>query len=69
MCEPCNSESFHIVSDELVCDACGTTWQLNNLEAISGSCGKYPPDPIPSSVKEGNIIINAADVEKWQRRV
>jgi uncharacterized protein len=62
-------ESFHIKNDELVCDACGTTWELNNLEAISGSCGKYPPDPIPSKVKDDKIIINAADVEKWQRRV
>lgn len=69
MCEPCNSQSFHISGNELVCDACGTTWEVNNLKAISGSCGKYPPDPIPSTLKNDKIIISETAVSNWRRRV
>lgn len=69
MCEPCNSESFHINGDELVCDACGTTWEINNLNAISGSCGKYPPDPLPSKLVDDKIIIAESAIANWSRRV
>ena len=69
MCEPCNSTSFHIKGNELVCNSCGTTWEVDNLEAISGSCGKYPPDPIPSVVVGKDIQINVSSVTNWQRRV
>lgn len=69
MCEPCNSTSFHIKGSELVCNSCGTTWEVDNLEAISGSCGKYPPDPIPSVVVGNDIQINVSSVANWQRRV
>lgn len=69
MCEPCNSTSFHIRGNELVCNSCGTTWEVDNLEAISGSCGKYPPDPIPSEVVGNEIQIRVLSVANWQRRV
>lgn len=69
MCEPCNSTDFHIQSDNLICNSCGTTWNLNDLEAISGSCGKYPPDPVPSKVVGNEIQIDESLVVSWQRRV
>lgn len=69
MCEPCNSTDFHIQGSNLVCNSCGTTWNLNNLEAVSGSCSKYPPDPIPSKVFGNEIQIDENLVVNWQRRV
>lgn len=69
MCEPCNSTTFHIQKDELICNSCGTTWDLNNMDAISGSCGKYPPDPIPSTVQGNEIHIDVSNVANWQRRI
>ncbi len=69
MCEPCNSTTFHIIGGELICNSCGSTWDLNNLEEISGSCGKYPPDPIPSSVNGNQIQIDESDILSWKRRV
>lgn len=69
MCEPCNSTAFHIKGDELVCNSCGTTWELNNMDAISGSCGKYPPDPVPSTVVGNTIQISELSVANWQRRI
>ena len=69
MCEPCNSKSFHTESQELVCDNCGTRWNFSNLEGISGTCQKYPPDPIPSVVIGGEIHISQKLVEDWKMRI
>lgn len=69
MCEPCNSTTFHISGEELICNSCGSTWDLNNLSTISGSCGKYPPDPIPSKVIGNEIHIDEKVVLSWNRRV
>ena len=69
ICEPCDSKSFHIKGSDLICNSCGTTWDLNNLDAISGSCGKYPPDPVPSKVVGNEIQIDEYLVTGWVRRV
>ncbi len=69
MCEPCNSKSFHTESKELVCDNCGTRWNFTNLEGISGTCQKYPPDPIPSEIVAGEIRISQKVVEDWKMRI
>lgn len=69
MCEPCNSKRFHIQGEKLVCNSCGSTWELNNLDAISGACGKYPPDAIPSVVLGNEILIDEIVVANWKRRI
>lgn len=69
MCEPCNSQRFHIRGENLVCNSCGTTWELDNLSAISGACGKYPPDAIPSVVVGNEVQIDEGIVANWQRRI
>lgn len=69
MCEPCNSTEFHIQGSNLICNSCGTTWNLNDLKAISGSCGKYPPDPLPSIIVGNEIQIDEGLVTNWKRRV
>ena len=69
MCDPCNSKSFHTESQELVCDNCGTRWNFSNLEGISGTCQKYPPDPIPSEIVAGEIRISQKLVEDWKLRI
>lgn len=69
MCEPCNSKSFHSESHDLVCDNCGTRWNFSTLEGISGSCQKYPPDPIPSEIAGGEVRINKKLVEGWKLRI
>lgn len=69
MCEPCNSRRFHIKGDELICNACGTTWELDNLSPISGACGRFPPDAIPSSVAGNEVQIDEASVASWRPRI
>lgn len=68
ICEPCSSFSMHIeetlFSKELVCDLCGSRWNLENLAGISGQCAGesvYAPPPImPTSVVEDRIEIDTS---------
>lgn len=69
MCEPCNSTAFHIKGDKIICNSCGSTWELNTLESVSGSCGKYPPDVVPNTIVGKDIQIDEQIVARWQRRV
>jgi hypothetical protein len=69
MCEPCNSSEFRIEGVEMVCGRCGTRWKLNNLEGVEGSCQKYPPDPIPSKIVDGQVQIEESVLRSWKMRI
>jgi len=69
MCEPCKSTRFHIKDKTLVCNACYTEWDLENLKGIKGGCLNYPPDVIPSTIEKGRILIEEKIVEEWKPRV
>jgi len=69
ICEPCNSTSFHIEGNEMVCNACFTRWNLETLKGISGGCLNYPPDVLPHFIREGKAMIKGNDVMNWKPRV
>ena len=69
VCEPCNSTSFHIKGEQLVCNSCGTTWEVNSLNGVSGSCQKFPPDAVPSVVVGDEVHIDEQAVASWRRRI
>jgi hypothetical protein len=69
MCEPCNSQRFHMTGEDIVCNSCGTTWKIDTLEPVSGSCSKYPPDVVPNTVVGNEIQIDEQVVAHWQRRI
>jgi hypothetical protein len=69
MCEPCRSTRFHIEGKTLVCNACGTKWNLETLKGISGGCLDYPPDILPSTVDRCCIQIDEKIVSQWKPRV
>jgi hypothetical protein len=69
MCEPCRSTRFHIKGKTLVCNACYTEWDLETLKGIKGGCLNYPPDPIPSTLENGMIVIDEKNVSQWKPRV
>lgn len=69
MCEPCKSTRFHIKDKTLVCNACYTEWDLENLKGIKGGCLNYPPDVIPSTIEKGMILIEEKIVIQWKPRV
>jgi len=68
-CEPCNSETYRIEGVELCCGKCESKWKLDNLDGIQGSCMKYPPNPIPSTVVGNEIHISEALVKSWKTRL
>lgn len=69
ICEPCRSQSFHIQGDQLVCNACGTRWDLETLRGLSGGCQDFPPDTLESTLADGQILIAESLVANWQPRV
>ncbi len=69
MCEPCRSTRFHIKDKTLVCNACGTEWNLDTLKGIQGGCLNYPPDIIPSTIVKNQIQIDEKTVAQWKPRV
>ena len=69
MCEPCRSTRFHINDKKIVCNACGTEWNLETLKGIQGGCLNYPPDVILSTIEKGRIQIDDKVVRDWKPRV
>lgn len=69
ICEPCRSERFHIEGDELVCNACGTRWTLEDLQGISGGCPEYPPEKLENSISGDQVLISEKAVLTWKPRV
>ena len=68
MCEPCSSTRFHIEGKYLVCNTCGTRWELDSLKGISGGCQKYPPQRLTSESSGDKILVSEADVAGWKPR-
>ena len=57
VCEPCLSFSFHMVEGKyLRCDACGTIWDIETLQGLSGGCMNYPPPKLTTGVMNGIVI-------------
>ena len=50
ICEPCNGFAFHIEGNQIVCNTCGTKWDLETSKGISGGCQGYPPDVLQSTM-------------------
>lgn len=69
MCEPCNSTSFRTEGDQLVCNACGSRWELETSKGIAGGCQSYPPEVLPSQVVDGKIVVDEQKVATWKPRV
>jgi hypothetical protein len=57
VCEPCSSFSFHLVDGKyLQCDSCGTRWNIETLQGISGGCTNYPPPKLTTGFVNGVVI-------------
>jgi uncharacterized protein len=69
MCEPCNSTSFRVEGNQLVCNSCGTRWDLESFKGISGGCQGYPPELLPGNIIDGKITVDEQKVASWKPRV
>ena len=68
-CEPCRGETFHITGSQIVCNICGTVWDLQTLKGLSGGCQAYPPETLTYSLNGDNLEIPQATLEAWKPRV
>ncbi|QUH25618.1 Fe-S-containing protein [Serpentinicella alkaliphila] len=70
MCEPCRGRTFSLAGETLVCDACRTTYTIEEHKFISGSktCGQYPPVQMNNRIEDGKIVIDLDEVLQWRIR-
>ncbi len=68
ICEPCNGYSFRIEGNQIVCNTCGTRWDLETSKGISGGCQGYPPDVLKSATIDGKITVDEGVVSSWKAR-
>jgi len=68
-CEPCKGETFHITGNQIVCNVCGTVWDLQTLKGISGGCQTYPPEALRYSLDGDNLEIPQSVLDEWLPRV
>jgi hypothetical protein len=68
-CEPCKGETFHITGNQIVCNVCGTVWDLQTLKGISGGCLTYPPEALTYSLNGDNLEVPQSVLDAWVPRV
>ena len=57
VCEPCASFSFQMLEGKyLRCDLCGTIWDIETLQGLSGGCMNYPPPKLTTGIMNGVVI-------------
>ena len=62
VCEPCLSFSFEMVDGKyLRCDLCGTIWDIETLQGLSGGCMNFPPPKLTTGIMEG-VVIEAGSI-------
>lgn len=68
LCEPCKGYSFRVEGSTLICNTCGTKWDLESSKGISGGCLDYPPEVLPSSLADGKLVGEEAKIASWKPR-
>ncbi|WP_042330737.1 DUF2318 domain-containing protein [Desulfosporosinus orientis] len=68
-CEPCRGETFHITGSQIICNVCGTVWDLQTLKGLSGGCQAYPPEALTYSLNGDNLEIPQTTLDTWKPRV
>lgn len=66
--EPFKGTRFHIVGGDLVSNVCGTVWNLETHQGVSGSCTEFPPQIIPNQIQNGKVLIDKDIVANWKPR-
>ena len=66
--ENCRSTDFYLQGHNIHCASCPSYWNMSSLEAYA-CCQQFFPDPIPSSLLNEEIRIDAEIVRKWRTRI
>jgi len=65
--ENCRSDDFYLEGEDIHCAHCPSYWNASSLEAYA-CCQRYYPDPLPSTVSNGQVRILADVVRRWKPR-
>lgn len=65
--ENCQSKDFYLQGHNIHCANCPSYWNMSSLEAYA-CCQRFYPDPIPSTLVNDEIRIEASVVRGWQPR-
>jgi nitrite reductase/ring-hydroxylating ferredoxin subunit len=62
VCPPCRSVGFSLLGDILVCDSCGTRFNANTGDGISGACKDYPKAEVAYTISDGKLAMQYNDL-------
>ncbi|MCI0706912.1 MAG: Fe-S-containing protein [Ignavibacteriae bacterium] len=65
--ENCQSTDFYLKGHNIHCASCPSYWNMSSLEAYA-CCQRFYPDPVPSSLVDNEIRIDAQLVRSWHPR-
>lgn len=66
--ENCRSTDFYLEGHDIHCASCPSYWNMSSMEAYA-CCQKFYPDPIPSSLANNEIRIDAKLMRNWKSRI
>ena len=66
--EHCGSTDFFLKGNNIHCANCASYWNMSSLEAYA-CCARYYPDPIPSTIADDKVRIEAATIRRWESRL
>lgn len=57
ICVPCKSYDFSLQQDVLICDSCGSRFNAETGEGVSGACVNYAKAEVSYEKKDGNVLL------------
>ena len=58
----CPAQVFEMVDGKyLRCDLCGTIWDIETLQGLSGGCMNFPPPKLTTGIMNG-VVIEAGSI-------
>lgn len=60
ICVPCKSYDFSLQQNVLICESCGSRFNAETGNGVSGACVKYPKAEVAYEKKDGNVLL------KWE---
>ncbi len=64
VCVPCGSESFTLKNGTLVCDSCGTVFDVQTGAGVKGvtACQRYTKQPVAYQITGNDVVMKWADL-------
>ena|SRR5659263_272744 len=57
ICVPCKSYDFSLQQDVLICESCGSRFNAQTGDGVSGACIRYSKTEVSYETKDGNVLL------------